>query len=508
MDIQKMNGSSLHAVINDFDESDQEVAGKTRVLVHQNAMDLPELPKKDSTLNERPFFIDPKPVQKICPSEIIEPDDIITPLSEESSPTGTGEAWEIEKPSLEPEDDDSNSFFEALFPCCGSLIDPSKMTYGRFLGLVICFLFYVGNIASDIAVCCHLFYHDNMLWFALVAAFTLIPTVILNSVSYHLSINKMIVKRTIWNETESSIVSCAIAVLHLTQFGVLARYLGYIFLHELEYLWVVFCPHKKRKSKQNSGKYLELRYVSYLFIVEAIFQCLPQLIVQLYILIDGKGVLSSDTNKMLMISIAVSLLNLSRLLTLCKHLEKNFTISCCGLIFIYLWFLFTNISRIVSFTLFLTKFAWGFAMLCIFHWIIMSLWSVNVLTPSVTCGTWKGCVKNISKYVKGLIFGIMYILCFMKLKISDSSDEFNVPTRYLYAFFYSVLFLENSVVTILWFMYSENVWYRIPAVVVIFMSFFIGIFFLYSYYRYFHRNVINHPQRWRCVLLFPMKNHS
>lgn len=205
----------------------------------------------------------------------------------------------------------------------------------------------------------------------------------------------------------------------------------------------------------------------------------------------------------LIISIIVSLLNLSRLLTLCKHLEKNCTTSFCGLLLIYLWYLFTSISRALSFTIFLTKFVLAFAMLCLFHWVIMSFWAVSILTPTVPCNNAKSCLKNIKKYLKGLLFGLMYILCFLRLKVEDDCEEPHIPTRYLYAFFYSVIFLENTVLTILWFVYSAHTWYSIPLIIFVFTSFILGIFFMYLYYRYFHKNIISHSNRWKCILQFP-----
>lgn len=210
---------------------------------------------------------------------------------------------------------------------------------------------------------------------------------------------------------------------------------------------------------------------------------------------------------MLIISIVVSLLNLSRLLTLCKHLEKNCATSWPGLILIYLWYLCSSISRVLAFTLFMIKFLLAFAMLCLFHWIIMSFWAVSVLTPSVPCKNWKNCYKNVKKYTKGLLFGLMYILCFLRLKVEDDSDDPHLPTRYLYVFFYSVIFLENSVLTILWYVYSANIWYGIPGIVIVFGSFILGMWFMYMYYRYFHKNVVKHSQRWKCILLFPVRNH-
>lgn len=223
MDVDKRNGSSVQPEVKEYIDSDQEeVTGKIRVLVHQDAFDIPEdMPKRNNSSAERHhLFGDTKPID--FHPKIIEPDDIITPLSEESDSSVTGQICE-EKPSVEQEDTISNSWLQTLFPCWGTIIDPSSMTIGRFLGVIACFLFYVGNILTNIAVCYHLFFHGNWLWFSLVAAFTIIPTVILNCISYHLSVNKRKIKRNIWNQEESCVISFVIALLHLSQFGIIAR---------------------------------------------------------------------------------------------------------------------------------------------------------------------------------------------------------------------------------------------------------------------------------------------
>lgn len=222
MDASKRNGSLILAERKCTVDSDpEEISGKVRVLVHQNAFDIPEdIPKRSNGSGEKYILSDHKPHD--FHTKIVEHDDVITPLSEESNSSVTGHACE-DKLSVEQEDTESNSCIQNLFPCWGTLIDPSTITVTRFLGLITCLLFYVGNIVSDIIVCYHLFLHGNWLWFSLVAAFTIIPTVILNSISYHLSVSKRIVKRTIWNQEESFCISFFIAVLHLSQFGIIAR---------------------------------------------------------------------------------------------------------------------------------------------------------------------------------------------------------------------------------------------------------------------------------------------
>lgn len=223
MDVDKRNGSlNLEELKNCTDNDHDETCGKIKVLVHQDAFDIPEdVPKRNNGFSEKHSLIGDHRAHDFH-AKIVEHDDVITPLSEESSSSVTGHIGD-DKLSVEPEDTESNSCIQNFFPCWGTLIDPSTITVARFFGLIICFIFYVGNIASDIAVCYHLFIHGNWLWFSLVAAFTAIPTVILNTISYHLSVSKKIVKKSIWNQAESFVISLVIAVLHLTQFGVFAR---------------------------------------------------------------------------------------------------------------------------------------------------------------------------------------------------------------------------------------------------------------------------------------------
>lgn len=237
MENHKQNGSSLRKDLTDSDQ--EEITGKTKVLVHQDALDIPEcVLRKEFVCGDRPHILSDGKSAKRRTSQLVEPDDIITPLSEESSPTVTGKKWE-EKPSVELYDSDEESCVGRIFPCCGDLIDPSSVTVGRTLGLLLNFLFYVGNLATDAAVCYFLFFHGNMLWFVLVAAFTVIPTVTLNIISYHLSISKMMVKRSIWNQSESIVVSIIVALLHLSQLGIFARYDTRVFIQFLISVFVI-----------------------------------------------------------------------------------------------------------------------------------------------------------------------------------------------------------------------------------------------------------------------------
>lgn len=506
-DAVKHNGlSPINVAMSPMEKGEGGHISEVEAIIHQDGLEKREIPRTKVLIvpnsSERlPSSEDSKPKCKpVLSSNTKDPDDAIIPLSEESSPVN-GNQGGVETPGMEPNEVNNAA-------CCYRYTMSEHATFSRILGLIICFLFYVANLATDIAVC-YVLYHEGCLWwFGLAVAFTFLPTLTLNIISYHMSVYKMIVKWSMWKKAESCIVSAVIAVLHLSQCGVLVRYLGYVLLEELEYLWLVFCPAKFLRNKEYfSTRFVEFPYVPYMFLVEAIFQCLPQLVLQLYILVEADNI-DSTTRYVLKASALFTVFNLARVLTVCQYIVKNFSIPFSGLCFIYLWHLFTSTARVIAFALFATKFLLAFFLLCVCHWIIMSVWSVQLQMSFSECRQWSLCLQNIKKYLRGLLYGVVYLLCFISAKVEDEdeNDSHVKPTRYFYMFFYSVIFMENTVLIILWYLYSGLTGlYPIALLISVFATFIAGILCMLVYYRYFHWNIIGHPHRWKFTILYPVK---
>lgn len=61
-------------------------------------------------------------------------------------------------------------------------------------------------------------------------------------------------------------------------------------------------------------------------------------------------------------------------------------------------------------------------------------------------------------------------------------------TRIKYTVFYILLAVENATLITLWFIEDQTQynWYHYPALIFTFVSYVLGLFFMYLYYRHFH----------------------
>ena len=63
----------------------------------------------------------------------------------------------------------------------------------------------------------------------------------------------------------------------------------------------------------------------------------------------------------------------------------------------------------------------------------------------------------------------------------------DTPTRGRYIRYYSLYYMENIVLISLWYSYTDKAfWFRIPMLVVVLVSFPLGVFFMLIYYKLLH----------------------
>lgn len=95
----------------------------------------------------------------------------------------------------------------------------------------------------------------------------------------------------------------------------------------------------------------------------------------------------------------------------------------------------------------------------------------------------KACENQCEEALFNLIVAFIYIFTFFNVR-----DE---PTRYKYLTFYTICFLENTLLLFTWF-FSFNLstpdilWFRISGLVGDYALFFLGILCMVLYYLYFH----------------------
>lgn len=150
----------------------------------------------------------------------------------------------------------------------------------------------------------------------------------------------------------------------------------------------------------------------------------------------------------------------------------------------YDFFNFT-VSRILCLSLAASAWPVTTGILCMTHWICMTLW-INYKCQSITFCMPSNKVdeSRIMKFFFSTILGLVYITTYL------SPSEGQGKSRNQYIVYYGVFLLENLCAVTIWTIekhddYIKN-WYYYPLIIGSISSFFIGILFMLIYYKFFH----------------------
>ncbi|KAI1243387.1 hypothetical protein IHE44_0000991 [Lamprotornis superbus] len=116
-----------------------------------------------------------------------------------------------------------------------------------------------------------------------------------------------------------------------------------------------------------------------------------------------------------------------------------------------------------------------FGIFIVLHWCIMTFWIVHCETEF--------CITKWEEIVFDMVVGIIYIFSWFNVKEGR--------TRCRLFIYYFVILLENTALSVLWYLYKAppiSDAFAIPALCVVFSSFLTGIVFMLMYYAFFHPN--------------------
>lgn len=251
-------------------------------------------------------------------------------------------------------------------------------------------------------------------------------------------------------------------ILHIFQCGVLWRY------------FKLFIPVDLRYIKH------EVRDLCMLRLMHAFCEAAPMLLIQLYLL--WQKVSPKEFSDLNVVSTALSLFSVCwALASFSKNVRlqnvHRLVLTWLGVIFQFLWRLGTVTSRVTSLTVYATVYGYWVLLVIGLHWVTMFLWLIS--PKNVFHG------EKISKKKKALLsalIALVYVFCYINLQEVK-------PQRKMIAF-YVTMFLENTLLVAVWLIGIQGItpglWYQNAVVVVVFVSFAVGIGFMLLYYRYFH----------------------
>ncbi|XP_027745337.1 XK-related protein 4 [Empidonax traillii] len=260
------------------------------------------------------------------------------------------------------------------------------------------------------------------------------------------------------------------SLVHILQLGQVWRY-----FHTM-YLGI-----RSRQSGENDRWrfYWKMVYeyadVSMLHLLATFLESAPQLVLQLCIVVQTRTLqaLQGLTAAASLVSLAWALASYQKALRDSRDDKKP--ISYMAVIIQFCWHFFTIAARVITFALFASVFQLYFGIFIVLHWCIMTFWIVHCETEF--------CITKWEEIVFDMVVGIIYIFSWFNVKEGR--------TRCRLFIYYFVILLENTALSVLWYLYKApqiSDAFAIPALCVVFSSFLTGIVFMLMYYAFFHPN--------------------
>jgi hypothetical protein len=118
-------------------------------------------------------------------------------------------------------------------------------------------------------------------------------------------------------------------------------------------------------------------------------------------------------------------------------------------------------SRVLVLALFAARYKAYIGVFCLTHWLAMFAWIISMRTSF--------CDNKFEELGYNAVLAVMFIFCYF--------NPVDSPTKYRYTIYYFVSLCENTVLMSLFFFHSDSAraWYRLPAVIVHFAAFLMGL---------------------------------
>ncbi|KAL6486259.1 hypothetical protein MHYP_G00056510 [Metynnis hypsauchen] len=244
------------------------------------------------------------------------------------------------------------------------------------------------------------------------------------------------------------------------------------------YIRTMYLGIQSRRQKENQRRFYwammyEYADVNMLRLLETFLESAPQLVLQLCIMIQ-----KNRAETLQCMSAVASLFSLSWVLASYHKLLRDSrddqkSMSYRGALVHLLWRLFTISSRALSFALFASVFHLYFGIFVVLHWCAMAFWVIH--------GGTDFCMSKWEEVLFNMVVGVVYVFCWFNVKEGR--------TRYRMVAYYSLVLVENTVLTALWYAYRDPTTtdsYAASILCGIFLCFALGVACMILYYGVLH----------------------
>lgn len=216
-------------------------------------------------------------------------------------------------------------------------------------------------------------------------------------------------------------------------------------------------------------------------LLQAFLQSAPQLVLQLYILLQRPRLQVKD-DMLTVVAAACSLVSMIwAILAYSKSLrdfrKQGYILSAAGLFFQVLWRISVVTSRVVAMVLFASYFKQWLFVAVGAHWMIMTTWLICQRTRF--CTDEDGNEHPYREKLFSAVIGFIYVFCFFNTREG--------MTRKRVVLFYSIILVENSLFVSMW--YPHRTFRGVMAIAalgVVWGGLVFGIVCMLLYYRFYH----------------------
>lgn len=300
---------------------------------------------------------------------------------------------------------------------------------------------YIISVILNLAISVH--YHGNHFqWFLVILLLTIIPSVITQIASY------MLGSRDEHSNDDT------ITILHLLQLGVISRYSRLV--------W------KGMKGNRNTV-ITQSELLSAVSLFHSLLSLGPQLIIQLFLMAEFH-----DTTPILLITVCIQSMTFAYSLAFHRlELRAEIVMKLTRLLAMFLWRFLIISSRVVAIAMFMNEYGVWIILILTIQVIIFVV--VHMIDARIKHG-WLNSVD----FLQSIMLSYIHLFCFF--------NHLEGQTRYRYILYYGCIFMENTMLILIWFARNANEWYGPLALCVVWIGFGLGIICMVLYYHFLHHS--------------------
>ncbi|XP_042602194.1 XK-related protein 6 [Cyprinus carpio] len=350
------------------------------------------------------------------------------------------------------------------------------------LWIVLALLVFFWDVGTDLWLALDYYVKQDYLWFGLTLFFVLVPSVLVQILSFRWFVQDYTggglgsvegLSCSLGPGVHGRARCCRVSVwvwqtlIHILQMGQVWRYIRTMYL-----------GIQSRRQKENQRRFYwammyEYADVNMLRLLETFLESAPQLVLQLCIMIQ-----KNRAETLQCVSAVASLLSLSWVLASYHKLLRDSrddqkSMSYRGALVHLLWRFFTISSRALSFALFASVFHIYFGIFVVLHWCAMAFWVIH--------GGTDFCMSKWEEVLFNMVVGVVYVFCWFNVKEGR--------TRFRMVVYYLLVLVENTILTALWYTYRDPVTtdsYAASALCGVFLCFASGVACMVLYYGVLH----------------------